>query len=277
MHTPSPLAVLEAKQPRKPRKLPQGVTGNEGEGQERPRETLPKGFNSMTPPTDKRFRNLTGQTFGRLTVEYYAGMATYKTGNKTRWNCSCECGAEHVVTGGSLKSGHTKSCGCLNREMNLARSTKHGAAGRGRTTPEYRTWIKMLGRCTNPTNDAFHLYGGRGITVCERWLNSFENFLEDMGLKPPGRSLDRINNSLGYSPDNCRWATRTEQNRNTRTNRLLTHDGKTCCIAEWAELTGINYYTIHGRLRQCWSTEKALSEPINHNFNRNSRPQISKQ
>lgn len=143
--------------------------------------------------------DLTGQKFGRWTVLGEAGRNKH---NQFMWNCVCDCGNIKVVYGGDLRNGGSKSCGCL---------FKHGMHG----TPTYRTWGMMLQRCNNPNFPAYENYGGREITVCERWLK-FENFLTDMGERPDGFMIERINNNKGYFPKNCCWTTRIEQNRNQR-------------------------------------------------------------
>ena len=134
----------------------------------------------------------------------------------------------------------------------------HGRSG----TPEYVAWKRMIGRCYDKNRPVYPRYGGRGILVCDRWRHSFPAFYADMGPKPSSEyTLERINNSLGYSPENCKWATRTEQNRNKRTNVLLTYDGRTCCIAEWSEITGLPYNVIYLRIRNGWSVDDVLTRP----------------
>ena len=129
-----------------------------------------------------------------------------------------------------------------------------------RLSREYTTWTLMKGRCFNPTNKSFSQYGGAGITVCERWL-VFENFLADMGQKPPQHTLERIDNTKGYAPDNCRWATVTDQANNRRTNVLISYAGKTLTLAQWARETGVNYKNLFYRVRMAgWPFEKAISQ-----------------
>lgn len=159
-----------------------------------------------------RHRNVAGQRFGRLVALERVG-----TRNKAAlWRCVCDCGREHNVVASKLFDGVTQSCGCLRQEA----VTKHGATRGYRPTPEYKAWLGLRERTTNPANKAWRDYGGRGITVCERWRNSFEAFRLDMGPRPsPGHSIDRINNDGNYEPGNCRWATRAEQNKNQRPKR----------------------------------------------------------
>ena len=133
--------------------------------------------------------------------------------------------------------------------------TTHGAS----KTRTYQAWHQMRQRCLNPRHRAYPSYGGRGITICQRWLDSFEAFLEDLGEPPDNRSLDRIDNDGNYEPGNCRWASRSEQQRNKRDNRLVTYDGMTKCLTEWAEDTGIDRATIRGRLRRGWTVAAALT------------------
>jgi hypothetical protein len=174
--------------------------------------------------------------------------------------CRCECGTVKNIQATSLsrRSNPSKSCGCLRREGG---PITHGATKHGQATPEYRAWIGMKQRCYWKSFAQFRDYGGRGITVCDRWRNSFENFLADMGPRPtPGHSLDRFPDVNGnYEPSNCRWATIAEQHRNRRDNRLITHDGKTQCITAWAEECRINLSTLRSRLRNGMAIPAALT------------------
>lgn len=153
---------------------------------------------------------MAGATFGRLLVLERAGSGK---GGKAQWRCRCDCGTEKVVSGDQLRSGKTASCGCRRNDSGpLASGFKHGGAG----TTEYEIWSSMKKRCQNPNCRVYPRYGGRGITVCERWSNSFEAFYEDMGPRPSKRhSIDRINNDGNYEPGNCRWATQKEQAANS--------------------------------------------------------------
>lgn len=156
--------------------------------------------------------DLGGKRFGRLSVLQYI--------EDGHWLVRCDCGTEKRACGHGLRRGRIKSCGCLSREMLLARSTRHGHAGRRADSPTYVSYYSMMARCTNPSVWQWPMYGGRGIRVCARWMGSFDAFLADMGARPPGTSLDRIDNNGNYEPGNCRWATRADQARNSRATKM---------------------------------------------------------
>lgn len=200
--------------------------------------------------------NLVGQRFGQLSVLEEAGRSLHF---KTLWRCQCDCGNIIVAVGGSLKSGNTKSCGCLKRDVLRVLHRKHGMS----QMAEYGIWAGMLKRCRNKNVPYFHRYGGRGISVCDRWL-FFETFLKDVGPRPsPRHMLDRISNDGDYEPGNVRWVTSKESNRNRCNNRLLTYGGDTKTLAEWAERTGLPYHTLKARLsRYGWSLERAMATPV---------------
>jgi hypothetical protein len=161
-----------------------------------------------------RFRDLTGQRFGRLVVQQ---RAYRRPGVSPEWLCRCDCGAEKIIAASSMTSGRSKSCGCLRSDFGKAKRT-HGA----KRTPEYYSWSHMIYRCENPKANRYDRYGGRGITVCERWRHSFENFLADMGNRPsPQHTLDRINSDGNYEPANCRWATWKQQANNRKKRKRV--------------------------------------------------------
>jgi len=180
--------------------------------------------------------DLLGKIFGRLEVLRREG--TGNSGN-ILWRCRCDCGKEIVTTGNHLRTNHTTSCGCYSRDIH----TTHGMTG----SMERSIWNSMIQRCTNPNNSRFESYGGRGIKVCERWLNSFSNFYEDMGDKPKGLSLDREDNDGPYCKNNCRWATREEQNNNKR-NTLKFEDGTP--VSEWSTSNKFNHENVRYLFRK---------------------------
>jgi len=190
-----------------------------------------------------------GDRFGRFTV-ISGGTRRYC------WICRCDCGTQREITGSNLRAVKSTSCGCLRRERN--NHTTHGATG----TLTHKRWRAMRSRCLNPSASNYANYGGRGITICDRW-SDFESFLADMGECPgPEMTIERLHNSRGYEPGNCIWATKLTQARNTSANRLLTHGGEALCVAEWAEKLSINPRTIISRLEKGWSDERALTTPV---------------
>ncbi len=199
--------------------------------------------------------DITGQTFG-----YFVVTSKASPGKKSepRWLCKCKCGATRVVHYSNLKSGTLFSCGCYAIEI----STKHGHSRRNKLTGTYHTWQSMHNRCHNEKFFLYKNYGGRGISVCERW-KSFENFLEDMGERPPDTSIDRFPDQDGnYEKSNCRWATRIQQARNQKNNRIIEFDGEIHCLSEWSEILGINLRTLLGRLSRGWSIDKAFTRHL---------------
>lgn len=167
----------------------------------------------MAPSPD-----ITGQRFARLT----AIERGPNTGENVQWWCQCDCGNRTLVRASYLRTGHTRSCGCLRREAGERQGPDnivHGHRANSSRSPTYHTWLNMIARCDNPSAISYRYYGARGITVCERWRN-FENFLADMGERPPGKTIDRKDNDKGYEPGNCRWATPAEQVANRRPRPL---------------------------------------------------------
>lgn len=187
----------------------------------------------------KGFQDLTGLRVNKLTVVERAA----NVGKQPAWLCRCDCGNDKIVMGMYLRSASVIDCGCGATARRSAARAVHGMTD----TPEFHTWRGMLYRCTNPNSKHWHLYGGRGITVCDRWRESFENFYADMGPRPEGTSLDRKDNDKGYSPDNCRWATPQEQQNNRRGNIHITIDGATKTLKQWAKHYGVPYSVVKAR------------------------------
>ncbi len=212
-------------------------------------------------PSARKFADLDGRRFGRLTVIGFAGKERYVP----KWWCRCDCGNTAKPAAYSLLKGETQSCGCLQRERSAAAATRHGL----RSHPLYKTWKDMRARCLSPSNASFPSYGGRGISVCDRWRfgeggkGGFECFVEDMGPRPPGHTLDRYpDNDGNYEPGNCRWASAREQARNRRTSRAVIINGSRMTLAEACERLGRNYEAVHRRIvRHGWEAERALGVP----------------
>lgn len=223
---------------------------------------------TITPiPPAKRFQDLTGKRFGRLVV---LGWAGYSRNHNPVWVCRCECGTEKTNSASNLRSGNILSCGCLNAENRSASGTAEFCAHGTKEHPaEYGTWRQMLSRCYNPAHEQYVRYGGRGIVVCTRWKDGengehgFNCFLADMGLRPSSKhSLDRTDNDLGYSPDNCAWRTGSEQARNRRNTVMVTFQGTEMPLAEACELAGLRYQIVWQRLfLMGMSQERALTQP----------------
>lgn len=205
-----------------------------------------------------KLKDISGMKFGRLTITAHLGLIGNGRGHW--WEAKCECGTIVKVEGSSVRTGWTKSCGCLAREKARKAGDRTRTHGLSKTST-YSIWDSMIQRCENPARKDYDRYGGAGITVCERW-HKFDNFLADMGQRPQGLTLDRKNGALGYSPENCRWVSQREQNRNQKSNRVITHNGKTMCLAEWAESIGMNTNTFEARLRRGWGMERTITEPI---------------
>lgn len=182
--------------------------------------------------------------------------------NKYHWFCICDCGGTATPRGSSLTSGQTQSCGCYMKDRTSEANTKHGELKKKPKTLEYTAWTNMKDRCYNPNMKSFHNYGGRGIKVCDRWME-FAAFLSDMGLKPSkAHSLDRIDFNGDYEPSNCRWATYKEQARNRRGNRKIFYLGKYKLLCEWAEEYGISRQRLKDYVRRKRSFELGLIAAI---------------
>lgn len=213
------------------------------------------------------------QPFGRLTVTKDAepiignkgrlDSGKPKLGKIHRSWVQCACGSpEYITRNQNLLSGSTRSCGCLARELTKARSTTHGHYSGGKASRTYRSWCSMLSRCTNPNAHAYENYGGRGIRVCSRWRDSFENFLADMGERPAGMTLDRKDNDLNYTPENCVWSVPKYQSRNKRNNKVMTALGMTGPISFLAEHFGLRPGVVYMRIHYGWPIERALTTPV---------------
>lgn len=201
----------------------------------------------------RNIKDLTGLTYGRLTVLSHDGFASNRS---AKWLCECSCGKMTTVIGYHLRIGHTVSCGCYGAERTITRQTKHSEG----ETPIYGVWRQMRQRCRSPKHPCYSDYGERGIDVCESWndFSEFKAWALSVGYAP-GLELDRINNDSGYSPSNCRWATRKEQCRNTR--RTWKYNGRP--VIEICEDMGLNYNTIASRYFTLgWPTDRALFTPI---------------
>lgn len=204
--------------------------------------------------------DLAGKQFGYLTAIRPAERTKH---GKIKWLWKCKCGKDVLAVGSAVKCGNTKSCGCVRP---LTAYKTHGLSRGGKRTPEYAAFHSIIMRCTNPNTDAYPNYGGRGITVCDRWIgeNGLLNFIEDMGKRPSDiHSIDRIDTNGPYSPENCRWATPAQQALNKRNNQYFEYNGKRMTIAEWARETGIRAGKIRWRLRKGLPLEEVLGK---HDF-----------
>lgn len=205
-----------------------------------------------------RLIDRTGQRYGRLIVTArQAGPASY--GRRSKWVCVCDCGGTKIATGHELASGDTKSCGCLRKEITSALRKSHG-----RTTkdPTYMSWCAAKNRCYTRNSTKFSEYGGRGIAMCERWRNSFEEFLSDMGERPTGKTLDRIDPNGNYEPLNCRWATPAQQSSNTRRNIIWR--GERTTIKAVADRVSVPRTSLNKLIARGMPIEDAVSYAIAH-------------
>lgn len=195
-------------------------------------------------------KNLKENKFGELNViELFDKKGSFRI-----WHCKCNCGNESNVYEHNLLSGATISCGkcSSNGDLTFCKEKK--------VFNEYKIWIGIKSRCSS--SNGHKDYGGRGITICDRWLK-FENFYNDMGKRHSKKhSIDRANNNGNYAPSNCRWVTQKEQMRNTRANKMIEYNGETKCLVEWCEIIGVSYSTIAKRLSDGWNVYKALNKPI---------------
>lgn len=205
-----------------------------------------------------RLNDLTGRKFGRLTVLERAPDQISPSGrHRVRWHCKCECGKESFVNPDALLSGRVISCGCWSREKARLNHLTHGESG----TRLHNIWLAMKRRCDTENIQAYRDYGGRGITVCQEWYQHYEAF-RDWAMAngyTDDLSIDRIDNNGDYTPQNCRWVDSVAQANNRRSNHLLTYQGETHTLTEWAHKIGLNYQTLYSRIYAGWDTEKALT------------------
>jgi len=210
--------------------------------------------------------NLVGEKFGSWEVLEKGPSDKYWN---RRWLCRCRCGKQQHVLQNSLVYGHSLSCcSCANKKTAKERGKANTTHGRS-SEQVYKVWTQMIQRCTNPNDTAYPEYGGRGITVHEDWIGrgGFERFIEHIGKRPSDQhTVDRIDNNGNYEPGNVRWATSSEQARNTRRSRVIEFDGERLTLAEWAERTGMKRETIARRLNLAWSSERALTEPVHRSI-----------
>lgn len=216
-------------------------------------------------------QDLTGQKFGLLTV---TRLAT-QNGWRRQWECLCECGCTTLANPSDLKrhdKRQKRSCGCLYAVAARNRKPKHGMYG----TPTYICWKTMRARCNYSGDIGFANYGGRGITICERW-NEFKNFLEDMGERPGKKmTVERKDTNGNYCKENCLWATYKTQERNRRNNRRITFNGQTKCLEEWANEIGVTHGTLSDRLKRGWSLDEAFTKsPLGHHRNKRSNVMLT--
>jgi len=201
--------------------------------------------------------DLNGQKFARLTViSLHSALA-----GKVRWDCKCDCGKELIVSTTHLRSGHTGSCGCAASEATAARNVANATHGMWKT-PEFEAWSSMRKRCYMPSAHGYERYGGRGITVCDEWKDSFEAFFAYVGKRPtPGHSIDRIRNAEGYKPGNVRWATATEQNNNRRTNVTALVNDEIMTAAQISKMFGLPHATVRYRINAGKSGAELTTPP----------------
>lgn len=197
--------------------------------------------------------SLIGKTVHFLTV---LGQTDKRRNGHVLWQCTCTCGNLIYTTRWILEHERIKSCGCKTVELIAKARTSHGETD----SPTWKSWKSMMDRCYLITHKSFSKYGGRGILVCDRW-HSYELFRQDMGERPSGTSIDRRDNDGDYTPENCEWQSARIQARNRSTNRLLTLNGRTLCVSEWADATGLPVSTIQKRLEKGWATDRALTQP----------------
>jgi len=198
--------------------------------------------------------DLSGKKFGHLLV---LGHSHRSVSGVNFWNCVCECGITKAIPGVNIRTGKTKSCGCMTGSFLSATKKTHGMTG----TRTYQCWANIIARCTRDSHPSFERYKGRGITVCDSWLKSFDNFLSDMGEMPEGKTIERVDNDDGYFRGNCIWATQKDQSVNRSTNRVISCDGLSMTVVEWAEALKIPSHVMYKRLKYGWTEQEAIKTP----------------
>lgn len=203
-----------------------------------------------------KFKDMTNYKFNGCTVLKRAK----NKGKNVCWLCVCKCGNEFIVRATDIRTGNTKSCGCLNKKLAGDRARKHG----NRDSRLYTIWNNMKARCLNPNSTSFKNYGDKGINICDEWVDSFESFYNwaIQNNYTDELTLDRIDSNGNYNPDNCRWSTMKKQQNNRGNNNILVYEGIEHTVAEWSKITGIPYDTLWKRIKEGWSIEKALTQPL---------------
>ncbi len=209
----------------------------------------------VTKGSGANFIDITGQVFGEWKV-----LSRFGTSKKVEWTCQCSCGSVKVVKGTDIRFGKSKSCGCLAKKLTEER--KKSSLSKLHSTT-YNSWCGMKQRCLYTKHPQYKDYGGRGVKVCSQWLNDFEQFLKDLGPKPDGMSLDRIDVNADYSPANCKWSTRSEQSNNTRRSIKVNYLGRLMTLKQVSELAGVNYWSLHWYFNATGVIEEALEKARN--------------
>lgn len=211
-----------------------------------------------------KFIDRTGQRFGHLVVleRVQAGPAT--GGKRVVWRCRCDCGSEASVTGHELACGDTTSCGCVRRAKIASLSRSHGHTAGNSISGAYRSWQAAKSRCENPRNAKFATYGGAGISMAPEWSQSFEAFYAEMGDRPPGMSIDRLDQTKGYEPNNCQWATAAEQSKNTGRTKLHRWRATWMTVREIAHAEGLPFNSLRKRARIDNTIQKAVAHVASH-------------
>lgn len=220
-------------------------------------------------------KDLTGNKFGRLVVVKRVEDYVSPSGiHKIQWLCKCDCGSIKKIAGEYLRNGTTKSCGCLNKERAASMNYKHGYTSGGKPERLFGVWCGMKQRCYDPNHDFYHRYGALGITVCEEWLLDYKAFRKwaynngyDENAKLNQCTIDRIDSSKGYSPDNCRWVNQKVQSNGLCTNRILTYYGQTHTMSQWADILKMDYEILHSRIEKGWDTKRAFEQPVRRSCN----------